>query len=353
MSKSSSRLLALDYLRGFFIIVIIIDHLWRWPSIYAGITGEGQLWVTSAEGFVIISGLLIGYVRGYKNRALPILEVSKKLWMRALLLYVWLIGATLIYTAMVWYIQTRGATAWIPIPHGNWNQLVTTTLTMANAHVWVHFLAIYVALLALTPPIVWLLRKGQWYSVIIITVITYIIGRVWSIEFLQWTPMFYLPAIAGYHMETIQHWWKQLPSLQRQTYVTTILGATIITIVISAIMTFAIPAHPVASILNHAFTKELSFNVARVPMALLWFTGFVLVFEYGQKFIGRYFGWLLLPFGTRSLTAYIAHGLILFIIALLFMDTPNIWYNTAIGTLAVIATWGLISLPVVQKVVPR
>ena len=74
-----SRMLALDYLRGFFIVIIVIDHLWRWPNMFEYVSGRGELWASAAEGFVIISGLLVGYVRGYKNRNQPLLEVSKKL----------------------------------------------------------------------------------------------------------------------------------------------------------------------------------------------------------------------------------------------------------------------------------
>lgn len=353
LQKPSQRLLALDYLRGFFIVVIIIDHLWRWPSLFELITGQGKLWVTAAEGFVIISGLLVGYIRGYKNRDQPLLEVSKKLWKRALLLYGWLVGMTLAYTALVWYVPTLGSTVWIEIAKGDWQTLVISTVLMTNTHTWVHFLYIYALLLALTPLFVWLLRTGKIWLVITLSFAGYALGRLADIEWLQWMPVFYLPAVAGYYMPSIQKWWAGQGATQKRNLAAGLFVLTGSTVVLSVICTFVLPSQPIAAALNHAFSKEFSFNVSRIPIALLWFTGLVMLFEYKQQFIGKWLGWLLLPFGTRSLTAYILHGLVLFGIAALFIDKPDVWYNTFIGGLAVITTLLLIRLPFVQRLVPR
>lgn len=72
--QKTNRLDYLDYLRGYFVVVIITDHLWRYPSLFSLITGEARLWMTAAEGFVMISGFLIGYVRGFKGRKNPLLR---------------------------------------------------------------------------------------------------------------------------------------------------------------------------------------------------------------------------------------------------------------------------------------
>lgn len=351
--KPSQRLLALDYLRGFFIVVIIIDHLWRWPSLYEVITGRGQLWVTAAEGFVIISGLLVGYIRGYKNRTTPLLEVSKKLWKRAFLLYGWLVLMSLIYTALIWYIPTQGTTIWIEIAKGDWYQLVLSTILMTEVHTWVYFLFIYALLLAITPVFIWLLRKQMIWTIVLLTFVGYAVGRIATIEWLQWMPMFFLPAVAGYYLPAIQKWWQHKNNSSKRSLTVGLLSLFGFTVVLSIICTFVIPENPLAATLNHAFTKEVSFNVSRIPIALLWFVGLVMLFEYGQTFIGKWFGWLLLPFGLRSLTVYIIHGSILFTLAFIFADHSNVWYNTLIGTIALLATLGLIKTPHIQKVIPR
>ena len=347
------RFIALDYLRGFFIVVIIIDHLWLWPSLFTFVTGEGRLWVTAGEGFVIISGLLVGYIRGYKNRDMPLLEVSKKLWQRALLLYGWLIGISLLYTALIWYIPTVGSTTWIEIPKGDWWQLVSSTVLTIYQHDWIHFLYFYALLLAVTPAVIYLLRKKQAIAVVLFTFAGYVLGRVLHVEWMQWMPMFFLPAIAGFYLPVIQSWWSSVSLSERTTWLWLLYSSVGLTIIASVICIFIIPSDAISITLNHLFSKEFYFPVARIPIALLWFVGFVMVFHYFQEYIGKFLGWLFLLFGTRSLTAYILHGAILFIIALLIPETGNFWYNTAIGTLAVIATWLLVRQRLVQKIIPQ
>lgn len=51
VTKQRSRLDVLDYLRGFFIVVIIIDHLSRWPSAFSLFTGQAWLWIDQSMGF--------------------------------------------------------------------------------------------------------------------------------------------------------------------------------------------------------------------------------------------------------------------------------------------------------------
>ena len=77
-STASQRIDAFDYLRGFFIVVIVIDHLWSFPSLWTFLTGEARLWMTAAEGFVLISGFLIGFIRGRKGLKLPFHDIAKK-----------------------------------------------------------------------------------------------------------------------------------------------------------------------------------------------------------------------------------------------------------------------------------
>ncbi|OGL22258.1 hypothetical protein A2707_02925 [Candidatus Saccharibacteria bacterium RIFCSPHIGHO2_01_FULL_45_15] len=353
MIQKTSRLLSLDYLRGFFIVVIIIDHLYRFPSLYAAITGEGRLWVTAAEGFVIISGLLIGYVRGYKNKQLPLLEVSKKIWMRALLLYIWLIIATFVYTLLIWYIPTSSGTAWVPIAAGDWGMLFAETLTMSTTHVWVYFLHIYALLLAFTPLVIWLLRRDNVVGILLFTAAGYILGRVISVEWLQWMPLFYIPAIAGYYLPAIQQSWQSLTPKKRTIYRSTVFVVSGLTLVASIICIFVLNNSTAGMFFNDLFTKQYTFNSARVLISLLWFIALALLFERYKDWIGRYLGWLLLPFGIRSLTAYITHGIVLFILAYIFIDLDNIWYNTAIGSLAILLAWVLVKQKIVQRYIPQ
>ena len=97
---TSRRIIEFDLLRGFFIMVITLDHLAYWPSPLAFFSGKGWLWVSSAEGFFLISGFLIGFIRAYKGRHKDLWQITKSLWRRALKLYLWGVGITLFLMAI-------------------------------------------------------------------------------------------------------------------------------------------------------------------------------------------------------------------------------------------------------------
>lgn len=353
IKNASSRLLALDYLRGFFIVVIIIDHAYRWPSPLIWLTGRGALWMTAAEGFVIISGLLIGYIRGYKNRELPLWEVAKKTLKRALLLYIWFIIATLFYVGASWYIPTQGSMPWVEISKFDWSLLFANTSTFAYSYVWVHFLYMYAIFLTLAPLAIWLLRKKQWLALVGASFAAYGLGILWDISWLQWQIFFFLPSIAGYHLPDLQRYWKSLTNAKRALALRLLAILTGVTVVGSVAVCLIAQAHPVSVWLDqHLFSKD-PVGIGILPISALWFMALVALFEWKTPFIHKYFGWLLLPFGTRSLTAYIIHGVAILAMACVFRDSDSYLLNALVSTFAIMLTWALLKAPWVQRFIPR
>ena len=62
------RIITFDIMRGIFMLVIIIDHMIGayGESIFVLFTGGGGLPASAAEGFFILSGLMVGYIYGPK-----------------------------------------------------------------------------------------------------------------------------------------------------------------------------------------------------------------------------------------------------------------------------------------------
>lgn len=352
-SKESSRLTTLDHLRGFFIVVIIVDHLGRWPSLFALISGQALLWVTAAEGFVIISGLLIGYVRGFKNKSLSMIEVSKKVIGRAGLLYLWSIIATIGYTALLWYVPLIGGKPAVPFDVGDWWQVIAQVLSFQTPFVWVHFLTLYALFLAVSPIAIFLLRHNKAWLVTMLSLGLLVIGWQTHIEALQWQALFFIPSVAGYYLEPIRSRWNGLAPTKRKIYSAALVGVTVVTIIASAVAWF----HPTlvqsfADISNAMFAKD-TISFWRLLVAFIWFVGFLLVFERFRGWIGTKLGWLLIPIGTRSLTAYIVHGIAIIAISYFTLAGENILINTLLGGIAILLVWGLIRIPLVQKIIPR
>src|SRR5689334_18236761 len=58
-----SRDLRLDFLRGFAVLAMVVDHIGG-PSWLYALTGGNKFYTSAAEGFIFISGLLVGVVYG-------------------------------------------------------------------------------------------------------------------------------------------------------------------------------------------------------------------------------------------------------------------------------------------------
>lgn len=348
-TTATSRLLALDYLRGFFIVVIIIDHLWRWPNIFEYISGRGELWASAAEGFVIISGLLIGYIRGYKNRQQPLLEVSKKLIKRGILLYVWMFITTTVLVALSWYASYKGNLAYIPYSNYDWQSLIIGMLRLDYVHSLTHFLYLYAIFLVLSPIVVWLFRKSLAWVVAAGSLGIWFAGYALSIEWMQWQALFFLPSIAGFYLEDLRRFYNHFSQKTRNLLVYSVIAFTAITVVISA--SIILPTTP-GTYIETIFMRE-PLTPARLLMAFIWFIGLFSLFEINQRRIQKYFGWLLLPFGTKSLTAYILHALPLMACSLFFANLDNIWMNSFMTVVCVLTTWAILKIPHINRIIPR
>jgi len=350
--KIPSRLLTLDYLRGYFIVIIIIDHLSRWPSIFGLMSGHALLWVTAAEGFVIISGLLIGYIRGFKNKAQPLPTISKKLIKRAGLLYICSVISSLVYIAIIWYISLKGGAPTPPFIMNDWGDVILKTVTLQYTDDWVFFLTYYAIFLALSPIAVWLLRRGKAWLVVLISLAVLVLGWRLNNQTLQWQALFFIPSAVGYHLEGIHSWWFSLKKSRRLAATAAIWTLAASTITLSVICTFyAGNFQNFADSLNSLFAKD-TISLYRLVMAFLWFTGFLLLFASLNKWIERWFGWLLGLIGSHSLTAYILHGLALCIISFFTFSDDNVLVNSLLGVIAVMIVWGLVKMPFVRAVVP-
>ncbi len=346
---SAPRIEALDYLRGFFITVIIIDHLWRWPNALQYMTGRGELWVSAAEGFVIISGLLVGYVHGFKKRNLPLAPLAVKLLRRGVMLYVWMWITTLALVAITWNFAPKGGMAYIPVPEGDWSALLDLMLTFDYAHSLTHFLFLYAIYLVLSPIAIWLLRRGGWWVVLLASVVFYTIGLQRNIEWLQWLVLFFGAATFGYHFDAAMQRFRNLHTETKHTIRVLAIVGMVSTFVMSMSIVFS---HEPGLYTDPVFTRR-PLSPATIPLAALWFLGLLSLFTYLTPVLKRYARWLL-TFGKRSLTAYILHTVPLVLIQFLIAPTVGqFWFNTLLAVLSVAITWLLLKIPGINRIIPR
>lgn len=364
----SRRIDELDLLRGFFIVVIILDHAQFWPSPLQYLTGQGRLWASAAEGFFLISGLLIGYLRAYKGTHVPLGELSKKLWLRAAMLYVWCVGIT--FTVVTLTTILGGDTNRLPKLPEAW-QLTDTWMYLGQvistqfASDWIYFLRLYAIMLAVTPGFLWLIRRGKWYIAAGLSIGIYTLSLLGNINeaTMQWQVLFFGAALIGWKLEPILAWLHRHPRL-RIEILTLLIVTALGTMATSYFFVhgWGYVESPSTSISRDAYISIRS-NVdplfsnnplvpLRIGLAFVWFFGLLALFHIIRTPLKRWLGWLLLPFGQASLTVYCLQALVLpFIVT--FVPLGVFWINGVIGILIVLSMWVLLRIPLIQRLLPR
>jgi hypothetical protein len=368
-SVPSRRIIELDLLRGFFIIVIILDHLQFWPSPWQFLTGEGRLWASAAEGFFIISGLLIGYLRAYKGKHTPLKSISKKLLERAGLLWLWCIIITLIAVGLS--IVLPGNNSLLPkLPEASilaspllflWN-----VITMNYASDWIYFLRLYAIMLAVTPVFLWLIRKKHALTALALSLGTYLVSLAFGISeaALQWQVLFFGAAFIGWKLEDILSWFRARPRLRLATLLSLIVF-TLGTMALSYFMVHgwsyvesssaAISLDAYVSIRSHV-DPVFSNNPlvpARIALSFIWFFGLLSLFHLLRAPMKKYLGWLLMTFGEASLTAYCLQAILLVFITKFVQLNGDFYVNGLVGLAVVLLVWGFMKIPFVRKVLPQ
>lgn len=363
------RIFELDLLRGFFICVIILDHMQFWPSPFQYMTGQGRLWVSAAEGFFLISGLLIGYIRAYKGAKLPLKSVSKHLLMRALMLYVWGVIVTL-FVVLVTTLLPGNSPLLPRLP--DTTQIASLLMYLWSVFStsfqsdWIYFLRMYTIMLAVTPVFLWLIRKKLWWVAALASLTIYTISLVFKIDeaTMQWQVLFFGAALMGWKLEAILLWFREHLTLRRLALISSSLFF-LATFALSYFMVhgWSYVENPATSISREAYVSvrasvdPLFSNNPMVPLRLLlayaWFIGQLALFHILRKWLLKYLGWILLIFGQSSLTAYILQALILPFIVVYVDLGGSFWLNGLFGVVVLIVISGIMRLKLVKQVIPR
>jgi len=362
-----------DLMRGYFLVAIILDHLNFFPNGLDWWSARGELFVTTAEGFFFISGIVLGIVRGSKLINEPPKYVSKLLLKRAWQLYITLIVTVLLCSFAGWlfFMNAPGLKAGIFQPVGDIWHLIWQALSLQYFYGWADYLRLYTIFLLASPLVMWLLRKGKWHFVLAGSILTWLLFPVTpkSPDLIQelfqpmsWQLLFFGGMIIGFHWKNITGWWsRQTSSLQRTvTWGTLGIASATFTLNVFFIFwpqifgpnAFTIPKELTPYELYINFFDKEQLPIARVLMFLAWFWAAFYLFRRFEPIIMRWLGWLLLPFGTHSLYVYTLHAFIIFFIHI-WLQKGDVVFNFIVtaGILGLI--WIMIRYQVLMKIIPR
>lgn len=364
------RIPTLDILRGYFILVVLIDHLGFFPSLFELGTGRGTLWASAAEGFFIISGVIVGYVYG------PILSRSlaaafKKMWRRAAQLYVLSLALTYLFVFWGHFVpQDR-------IKEGLWQyppigEFIYKTLTLQYYYGWADFLPYYAVFMLFAPLVVYLCYKRLAWLVPPLTVAIWLARQ--NSFYPAWQILFMNSIVFGYYLPEIERWVRGKSDVIKRRVKVALYTAAIVTVAFSALMvnvSFSLLYYDFDRFLTlpvwlqqlifhldgfHELTRpwdvKWTLEPLRFSMAVLWFGALYVLVRGHEQAISRLTRGFFTTLGRSSLFAYNLQAVTVFAVLLLVSNTVNFVLNTLM-TLAVVAVFYVVVLYWHRAIVAR
>ena len=159
------RLEILDGMRGYFLVFMMLNHLTFTGGYLLVKINHGELgYVQDAQGFVFLSGLLVGMVYARRMLKEGYAAGARKIRKRALEIYRYAAGSLLVIMALG-LVLTSSATYWEP---WLWNLAshdpiyAITSLLLIYQPTYMDILPQYIIYMLVAPPLVWLCVTGRW-----------------------------------------------------------------------------------------------------------------------------------------------------------------------------------------------
>jgi hypothetical protein len=358
------RDLRIDLLRGVAIVSMVVNHL-ECRSYFNNIT-QGHIYASSAEGFVFLSGFVLGFVTLQRIDKIGLNSAMQKLLERAKVLYFtsFILIAGLGLLSIVAPGMTRPSFDRAP---GEWWQILLAAATLHLAPPIVDILQLYVLCLLASPAIFWLLRRGLLLPLLTASWTLWWIQQVHPYSFSfqpldrahpyfvfsTWQILYVHGVAAGYHKDKLAKTWKRLPKIP------VLLGmlAIVVLALITAHLDLQLGTWP-ARVQDRALWLRLTDRSINGPIRLVTLLGlFSLMFMAVDRFwvpLSKTFGKLLIPLGQNSLYVYIIHvplTLIWFMIPGLIQGST--WLVSLAQAIAIGLCWLLVKKEVLFKVIPR
>ncbi|WP_034268128.1 OpgC domain-containing protein [Actinospica robiniae] len=323
VKKKRTRLVTLDLMRGYYVGVLAAIHLNYVPSLLGLVDGRGELLVSEAEGFFMISGLLVGMLRRRDLERYGIVKMTLSSWKRAAQLYIVAVPLTLLFTFIArtalghGHTQVKGSLD----QRSDWPHLLENSLNLSYTYGWADFLTYYVPMFLVAPAIVWLLSRKLWPVVLVLAYFGYWetthINTGYYRPFLQWGVYFFIGAAAGYHWDDLRGLMARLSPSWRRRLRGGLMCAAIVLYAIGLLFLFK------RGLIAHSATYTDLFGdnrlgVLRPLAAPISVAGTYFLVRKFEKPLARTIGKVIIPFGRSSLYVYVAQSFVVFLTPLVF-----------------------------------
>jgi hypothetical protein len=309
---------------------MVVDHFGGDSWLYA-ITGGNRFYVSAAEGFIFISGFIMGQAYRAKRDRSGLPAAMIEALRRARTLYFATVALTLIFSALFLYTDIS---LWTGRDFGlgidTWQEITVAAITLHYTYHGTDILAMYTLLLMVAPLLLLLLSQGQWYLVLIPSWLLWLTYQVYPEEaavpwyirhgenfpIAAWQVLFITGHVLGFHREALTIWLQRF----RPVRVAAVALGVAITL---GLISLAWGAENGFFDLDPNVLNESFFKVPLRPWRLVAFASVAIVLYTSATYLWvplrRILGWLMLPLGQAALYSYIVH---FFLILLVFNLAP-------------------------------
>lgn len=372
---SSRRDLRVDLLRGFCIFAMVVDHFGGDSWLYS-ITGGNRFYVSAAEGFIFISGFIMGQAYRAKRDRSGLPSAMAEALRRARTLYLATVALTLIFSVL--YLYTDIA-LWTGRDFGlgidSPQEIAVATLTLHYTYHGTDILAMYTLLLAVAPIILLLLSVGEWYWVLIPSWAIWLTYQVYPEEaaipwyirhgenfpLAAWQVLFVTGNVLGFYRGGLTQW---LQRFHRLRVAAVAIGVAITLALISLFWGAENGAQFAFFDIDPNVLNDSFFKVPLRPWRIVAFVSVAIVAYTSATYlwvpIRRVLGWLMLPLGQAALYSYIVHFFLILLVYNLapllnaLPGEPSEGLSAPILQIAVVLLlWALVRKRVLFGVVPN
>lgn len=381
-----SRDLRIDFIRGCVMFLLVIVHI-EFFSLYNLLAWERVGLVSGAEGFVILSGYVIGMIFGARVEQRGLGAAASGLFDRALTLYrvnlfvivsIALLRAfSIADTTAVTTFTDRVSNIVYPL---YWSADATIALKAADIVLLrsgphqMQILGLYVVLLLASPIALWLLSVRRTGALLLISAVLYI--RNWAFPgaltpaqfenafpILTWQFIYFLGMAAGFHHKRVKAFMGTARGRAVLALAALIAAAMFLwaqntpnpNVPVWARMTL-VPAETFDAVRRAWFDK----NTLGLGRIVNYFALLIVTYALLTRFwtpAARWLGWFFVPIGQASLYVFIVHVYIVMLvsnIAPFGFDGPSrVVLHTALHTAALLALWLMVRYQVLYGWIPR
>lgn len=377
----------IDMIRGLVMVVLVTVHIELF-SLYNFFVWERIGVVSGAEGFVILSGVVVGMVykrrieqAGWNDAVWKLLERAGQLW-RVNVAVIFLIALlnriphVNVRDIMTFNDRIAGQVYLLfPTPSTSYYMWIAQALLLRIGPHQLQILGLYICLLALSPIALFLMSIGRTSLLLGLSWIAYLYNWAYpsmptgaqfeyAFPLLTWQLLFFHGQALGYHRQKV---WEFMTS---KTGRPLLIGAAALFLLFffwaqntpnPVVPSFAklslIPPGFFGNIYNKYMLKNSLGLLRVVDDACVLIVVYGLLTRFWQP-VNKAFGWFLIPIGRASLYVFIVH--VFFVAAVgnvlpfgFPLDHPHLWINTIAHTLTLLGLWLLVRYEILYRWIPR